>query len=1044
MNAWFSITRCQSRTGWARACAHSLVLVIMLPAVGRAERLPIRTYTTADGLGSNVVHRVVRDSRGFLWFCTREGLSQFDGYRFKTYGTDDGLPSPVVNDLLETREGVYWVATRRGLVRFDPVGQPGITSTPGAAMFTTYRAGRGVWDDHVTTLFQDRAGVVWVGTLGGLYRVDVSDGEQVKLVFSNLGIPNHLEARVIRALSEDPSGALWVGAASGIYRRLPGGHVERYTIADGLPSNSVRSLLADGEGGMWVGTRDGGLARLTLDPISHRPVVSRVYTTDDGLPTNWINRIFQTSDGGLWAGSNAGLLRLLPTADDTGYRVRTYGVTQGLPYREVLDVTEDRNGSLWVGTLQGGAARISIGGFTIFDAADGLQWTTSLLETRAGDVVAVGGATPSQWSLNRFTGERFVAIQNSAVEDHPTWGWNQTVVVDRAGDWWVATRAGLFRFSGVHTVDDLADASPTAIYTTRHGLAADVVLCLFEDSRGDVWISVVGHGTRPNGLSRWERQTATFHHFSEDEGLPSLKRHYVSAFAEDRAGNVWVGFSGGDGGLARHRGGHFTRVALEEGVSAGAIRDLILDPQGRLWVASYQGGLGRCDTPDAERLRFTRYTTADGLSSNEVHALAEDGFGRIYAGTARGIDQLDPATGRVRHYFSSGGLPVGGINAALCDRHGALWVSYATGLVRLLPERTSVSPPLPALITGVRIEGSSLPISVIGQTEVGPLDLPYQRNQVEIDFVAPGSGPGEMLRYQVRLGGADRDWSEPSDLRSVNYASLSPGAYHFLVRVVNADGRSSDVVSSFTFTILPPIWRRWWFLTLTALTVVMATGSLYRYRVTRLLEVANLRTRIATDLHDDIGANLTRIAVLSEVLRQESGDQDPRSVARLSSIAALARESITSVSDIVWAIDPERDHLQDLTRKMREHAEDLFARENVALTFSGPDAEHDRPIGVRVRRDLSLIFKEAINNVARHSGCSQVHVTLHADGSLLSLEVRDDGIGFNPQAVSDGHGLLNMQRRADRLKSSLELRSCPGEGTTMRLRVFLHPTFRSR
>src|SRR5439155_16612017 len=221
--------------------------------------------------------------------------------------------------------------------------------------------------------------------------------------------------------------------------------------------------------------------------------------------------------------------------------------------------------------------------------------------------------------------------------------------------------------------------------------------------------------------------------------------------------------------------------------------------------------------------------------------------------------------------------------------------------------------------------------------------------------------------------------------------------------------------------ILPPFWLRWWFLALALLAFAVPAYAIYRYRVTPLLEVANMRTRIATDLHDDIGANLTRISILSEVAKQQFGNGDEESRNPLSSIAEIARESVASMSDIVWAIDPERDSLRDLTRKMRQHADEVFTLRDISLEFNAPKADHNLKLGVDVRRDFLLIFIEAVNNAARHSQCSKVRIDFHADGSFLTLLVSDDGTGFDLSASAEGNGLKNMRQRANKLVSTLSV-----------------------
>jgi signal transduction histidine kinase len=249
------------------------------------------------------------------------------------------------------------------------------------------------------------------------------------------------------------------------------------------------------------------------------------------------------------------------------------------------------------------------------------------------------------------------------------------------------------------------------------------------------------------------------------------------------------------------------------------------------------------------------------------------------------------------------------------------------------------------------------------------------------------------------------------------------------VRAVSSDGTLSTEAASVTFAVLRPLWLRWWFLTLEVSALLALVYSVYRYRVARVLEVAAIRTRIATDLHDDIGANLTRIAVLSEVAKQTPGD------VQLASIAGIARESVSAMSDIVWAINPKRESVADLIRRMRQHAEEVFTLRDISLRFNADDAHDSSRLGIDVRRELLLSFKEAVNNAARHSQCSHVSIDLRRDGSCLLLSVADDGVGFDTSHESQGQGLASLRRRAEGLKGTFAVQSSPGAGTTVTLRV---------
>jgi two-component sensor histidine kinase len=340
------------------------------------------------------------------------------------------------------------------------------------------------------------------------------------------------------------------------------------------------------------------------------------------------------------------------------------------------------------------------------------------------------------------------------------------------------------------------------------------------------------------------------------------------------------------------------------------------------------------------------------------------------------------------------------------------------------------------LITGLRVSGVPQLVSALGERDLSLPDFAATQNQLQFDFVGLGFGPGDVLRYQYRLDGANADWSELGVQRTVTYAGLAPGRYRFDVRAMTSDGIVSDHPASVAFTILSPVWLRWWFLTLAALVLSLMVYSLYRYRVTRLLEMANMRTRIATDLHDDIGANLTRIALLSEVARQPRGaGREPEADTPLDSITRIARESVSSMSDIVWAINPKRESLLDLIRRMRQHADEIFTQRAIHLRFNAPDAADGLRLGVDVRRDLLLIFKEAVNNAARHSRCSRVEIDLRVERSRLVLAVVDDGVGFDASMEREGQGVTSMQRRAQRLNGTLDITSGKGVGTRVTLYI---------
>jgi len=264
---------------------------------------------------------------------------------------------------------------------------------------------------------------------------------------------------------------------------------------------------------------------------------------------------------------------------------------------------------------------------------------------------------------------------------------------------------------------------------------------------------------------------------------------------------------------------------------------------------------------------------------------------------------------------------------------------------------------------------------------------------------------------------------------------LSPGTYRFMVRAVTLSGATSATPASVGFRILPPIWQRWWFVAAASLMGVGLVALLYRYRVEQLLAIERVRTRIAADLHDDIGASLSQVAILSELARGESDTR--QEVANiLERIATTSRELVESIGDIVWGINPTRDRVGDLLQRMRHFASDTFTGRNIDFTFRAPDAGRDLALAADVRRDLLLVFKEAVNNIARHARCRRAEIDIRIDRDWLVLQVADDGEGLSPSNDrDDGHGLLSMQERATRMNGSLNVETSPGRGTKIVLRV---------
>jgi len=1160
---------------------HSILLIALIFAAAggaRADRSSIRIYTTVDGLAHNRISGITRDSSGFLWFCTGDGLCRFDGSRFTSYGIEDGLPTTSINYLLESRDGTYWIATNGGgIARLNStIGPRAISQSQSQPRFTVYPIGKEAVSNRVNVLFEDSTGVLWLGTDGGLFRMDKANGEP-EFHSVELQIPSRSDLSVqVWSIVQGKDGSLWFATKFGLVHRLASGRMIHYLVQPGKIDDTVLSLLNDSEDNLWfahgptviVFHPKPNLELQTQPGRSLKVEPAHRYSLGNS-PDTRVRNLFRSSSGRIWA-------------SDTGRGLSVFDGTNFQPYPmdQFLDLAgpigEDRNGNLWMGT-ESGALRIAMQGFTTFDSNDGLgSRVSSIFEGNSGELY-VGG----KWQISRLDGNKFVTVNLNlpgSVTGTYWRGSSNLILQDHAGEWWVGTRVGLYRFAKVSRIEELATARPKAVYTTKDGLADDDLTRLFEDSRGDIWIA--GFSTVREVVTRWERATESFHRYSEADGLRPFIR--PNSFCEDREGNIWIAFD--EGGLARYHAGRFVLLTESEGIRSGSIIGLYIDRSGRLWFShSRDGALYRIDNTQAMPPGLVAYTKNDGLSTHRLSFIAGDSRGSIFVINSLGIDKLDPKTGYVIHYTSSDGLGNGQVLSAFGDRQDNLWFATTKGLLRLIPRPDRDLPSPTILIDALRVAGNAYHLSELGEKEISGLEIEPTQNQISIDFFALSFGASESLRYQYQLEGANSDWSAPSDQRTVNYPNLSPGSYRFLVRAIGANGALSENPAVVAFRILPPIWRRWWFMALAAalvssvgyafarsrierlraaresdrrfrtlaetasdaiitidtdshiilvnhaaerifgystsemlgkeLTMLMpeylrhlhragfaryretgerhiswqavelpglhkngseiplelsfgefikddkrfftgiarditerkraeeerkeAEEALRRSREERLAELERVRRRIATDLHDDIGSSLTQISLLSEVMRTRVDGESSQLSEPRTEIGRASRELVDAMSDIVWAINPQKDHMSDLTLRMRRFASDVLTARNIKFNLSEPDEEQDIRLGANVRREVFLVFKESINNLVRHSGCNEASIEFRVTEGRLVLEVRDNGKGFDTSQDADGHGLMSMRARAKDMGGKLEIVSTLNQGTSVSLEVVL-------
>jgi len=484
-------------------------LAVALSSIAQAERLPIKSYTTADGLPHEGITRLVRDSRGFLWFCTVDGLSRFDGKNFVNYGVEQGLPNSIIGDLVEARNGSYWIATFAGVCRFNPSFVSGAAAREAISRFTIYRLGDEARANRIHRLYEDRAGRIWAGSQDGAFVLDEPNGER-SFHHVELGLSRQPDGLLyVWGFVEDDEGSLWIGTSLGLVRRLPDGQMIHY-------GNNVSSMIMDGEGRLWIGC-NAGLVIFKPEPLAAIPSGHSVHWSEENLHKNAslqnarlpmaageavlfaivdrtgrdVGRVMilhKSYDGRICIGTDGGMTEF---ADG---RIRHHTISQGLPDNRIRALADDSAGNLWVGTETAGAVKIARNGLITFTTDDGLGrvFIRSIFEAQTGEFCVVN-RTPI---INRFDGKQFMPVKINLPNDSGSLSWNRFEVPfqDHTGEWWIPTGKALYRFSKVARLEYLSRARPKAVYTMSDGLPSLDMSCLFEDSRGDIWIGTVEIG----------------------------------------------------------------------------------------------------------------------------------------------------------------------------------------------------------------------------------------------------------------------------------------------------------------------------------------------------------------------------------------------------------------------------------------------------------------------------------------------------------------------------------------------------------------------
>jgi signal transduction histidine kinase/streptogramin lyase len=704
-----------------------------------------------------------------------------------------------------------------------------------------------------------------------------------------------------------------------------------------------------------------------------------------------------------------------------------FGHAENFPHDWIRCLCEDREGTLWVGAGNGGLVAVRPSKVQMYAPPDRWQGRAPL-STAVSHDGSVWVTTEGAGLYQFFNGAWNHFGSGSGLTNEFDW----CVSEDSSDRLWVGSWG-----NGMFVRSDGRFLPPPGLENINAPMAA-----ILHARDGVTWIGTA------DGLIRYDHGAVKW--FGEKEGI---KQPDVRAIAETPDGTIWFGTLGA--GLGRLQRGAVKQFGKADGLGSDYVQSLYASTDGTLWIGTYGGGLVRL-----KHDHFFRFTSLMGLPDNFICGIEEDSNGALWVSTRSGIFRVtvkaldDFAEGQSAaincQTFGKGeGMSSvecsGGFQPSVCKTaDGRIWFPTSKGLAVLNPDTAHLRHwAVPVNIEEILADGRAL---VVPPSEGALLQIPpgwqrFEFHYTGLSFIAP-----EKIQFQCRLDGWEKTWVDAGTKRVAEYNYLPPGTYHFHVRASNGDGFWDDSDAEIGFVVLPEFWQTWWFHILAILLAVAAITSVVwqvsRRRMRRKLEAAERqqavereRTRIAKDIHDHLGANLTRISLLSQSAHGEL-ENTAQAAEQLERIYSTSRELTRSMDEIVWAVNPQHDTLDSLASYLGNFAQEYLVSLGIRCRLEVPLHLPNWPINAEMRHNVFLAFKEALHNVVKHSGATEVSIYLNLEPPSFSLLVRDNGKGFNPAAVVEragrGNGLKNMRQRLEKLGGHCEIHSAPGAGTEVK------------
>lgn len=1031
-----------------------MVLVFLALATGHAlaqvSASDQLVHLDIKGLPVAPITCLQKDRDGALWIGTENGLCRYDGVNVDVYrnipGDSTSLPgNNFVKDLVMDDHGMIWVSSFGGVGVFDP--HRGGRSAPlrfdrkallnATGRYTSIDAG---------DLFLDHQGGTWLTCArGGLARYDAASGMFHDLQELHKALPADQKNPFTMGVIRDEEGMVWCTDANSVYRCDPAtGHFERYattiTAQDARNGIQLASLIQDPRdpGTLWLGSRGAGLMH-----FDKRTGASRNYTITNEGPADLKNIVWEVlarKNGHLLVAIDKELRDFDPGSGTFSKPFSTLESGSDTFGSVAYSLMQDNDERIWVGTAVAGI-------FTLPPrSANYSRWSSP------GQLLCVATGHTGYWAAHQYADRKLFKLgpQGEVLDSMPLPYSEEhrfepmCIHQGRDGLVLIGTTSGLFVF------DPATRALSRVNFQGVEGMPRVPIgiHSIIEGWDGFAWLAFGGQG-----LLRYRLRDAhpelvipliTGSH-------PDMKRTY-SEITGSGKDHLAVTFAGGGVGVLDTR-----TMKLAELMKYGSqdrelanISALITGSDSVLFVVTNNEGIIELRY-QRDSLRYVATYVDDLDRTNGFGDAAADALGNIWIATNTGLVLFRAGDHSFQHIGPVDGLGMSSVASIIPDRDSCM-LAWNAVCVRF--NATTLARPAQVNGTYIRsVEVNGAPKSTMGGAELSAaLVLPHDSNSVTITYAPIALLHADALRYEVLLEGKDAHWVDNGYLRAVSYIGLPPGDYKFKVRL--AGEQDGAIPGEQSFRIVPAYWQTWWFRAIVAIAVAAVIFLLsryvlqlrYRQRIAELereREIGAIRTRIARDIHDDIGSGLTRITMLSREMN--SGKETSEEKERLAgSIAKASTELIGQLSEIVWTVDPKNDDAEHFVAYVRDLLGRQFEELSVALRADltvGTGMEQ-RDIPPDVKRNVVMILKETMSNALKHANAHAVSVRLLIGAHELILHVEDDGAGFDTSAErSHGNGLGNLRKRSEAIGGTLEVES-DGAGTRYALRVPLPtPTF---